>query len=180
MGKIIIGVFQDFMMALSTAPDLVRAGIRREEISAVAQPRPEQQIPESCTPVAGYLRSESEPKAVFGRVDAQLSGTATFVSSTGPLVVTGPLAAAIAAPSGGVGTGSFVGALTRLGILEREARAYDGALGEGHALVIVSTTDAMAVQVMEIFAHHHAAHISMRCPQPAKRTREQLASALSY
>jgi hypothetical protein len=167
-------------MALSTAPDLVRAGIRREQISAVAQRRPERQIPESSTPVAGYLRSESDAKAVFGRVDARLSGTATLVSSTGPLVVTGPLAAAIAVPSGGVGTGSFVGALTRLGILEREARAYDGALGEGHALVIVSTTDAKAVQVMEIFANHHAAHISMRCPQPAKRTREQQTSVLSY
>jgi hypothetical protein len=180
MGKIIIGVFQDFMMALSATPDLVRAGIRREQISAVAQRRTERPTPDSCPPVTGYLRSESEAKAVFARVDARLTDTATLVSSTGPLVVTGPLAAAIAAPSGGVGTGSFVGALTRLGILEREARAYDGALGEGHALIIVSTSDAMAVQVMEIFATHHAAHISMRCPQPVKRTREQLASALSY
>src|SRR5262249_51548529 len=92
----------------------------------------------------------------------------------------GPLAVALAAPSGGVGTGGVVSALRHLGVLEREARAYDGALREGHALVLVATTDAMAVQVMEIFATHDAAHISMRCPQPVNGARAQFVPAFGY
>jgi hypothetical protein len=74
---------------------------------------------------------------------------------------------------------NFVGILNSIGVLEREARAYEVAVREGRSLIIVRTTDVMAVQVMEIFQNHHAVHISMRSPQPVKNERAEFALAAS-
>ena len=67
MGKIIIGVFQDLIVALRTAPDLARAGIPRDHISTVAQHRTEPQTSDSCTAAARDLRSEGQAGAALGR-----------------------------------------------------------------------------------------------------------------
>ena len=180
MAKIVIGVFHDFMAVVNATQDLVRTGIPQEYISAVAQDRTGQHAPCPHTGATRDPRSENGV-SVSRRLDALLSGaTALAIPGTGFLVAAGPLANVIAGPPTDAVTGGFVGALSSIGVLEREARAYELALREGHSLIIVRITDVKAVQVMEIFQNHHAAHISMRSPQPVKSERAEFAPALSY
>jgi hypothetical protein len=180
MAKIVIGVFHDFRAMLNVMPDLVRAGIPREHISAVTQDRSGQYTHRSQASLTGDADIENGVD-VSGRFGALLSSTtALSIPGTGFLVAAGPLANAIAGPPADAVTGGFVGALNSIGVLEREARAYEVALREGHLLIIIKTTDVRAVQVMEIFQNHHAVHISMRSPQPVRGERAEFATASSY
>ncbi|HEV8713951.1 MAG TPA: DUF1269 domain-containing protein [Candidatus Binatia bacterium] len=163
MGKTVIGVFNDLAVALNTTPDLVRAGILREHISTVAQDKTGKYTQHSRASVD--LHTGSDSNTMLGGFGDSLTDTATLaIPGVGLLVVTGPLAAALAGTPIGAVTGGLVGALNGMGVPEREARAYEAELREGQSLIIVRTADVMAVQVMEILRNHHAVHISMRSP----------------
>src|SRR5262249_37448141 len=125
MAKIVIGVFHDFMTVLNVMPDLVQAGIPRKHISAIAQEKSAQYTHSSHTSLARDARMENGVDVSRG-LGVLLSDTvALSIPGIGFLVAVGPLAHAIAGPHADAITGGFVGALNSLGVLEREARAYE-------------------------------------------------------
>ena len=54
-----------------------------------------------------------------------------------PILLTGPLAAALISAAGGAAVAGLAGALVGLGIPEHEAKYYEGEVGSGRTLVTV-------------------------------------------
>jgi hypothetical protein len=64
------------------------------------------------------------------------------IPGIGPILVAGPIMAALAGAAVGGATGGLVGALVGMGIPEFEAKRYEGKLREGNILISVHTEDA--------------------------------------
>jgi hypothetical protein len=64
------------------------------------------------------------------------------IPGVGPLVVAGPIAAALAGAGIGAAAGGLVGALVGMGIPEYEAKLYEGKVREGNVLIAVHTDNS--------------------------------------
>jgi hypothetical protein len=97
--------------------------------------------------------------ATLGAVLAVGAGVLTVGFAGVPLVIAGPMAAAIAALAGGGAgaiTGGLLGALIGLGIPESNAKAYEAALREGGVVLGVTPhSDEEYGQITKLFEQHH-------------------------
>lgn len=166
VGKTIVGSFDTLEQARSAVESLTSSGFAPGDInligSAGVRHQGGQGIVEGGSTIgvdtaAGTMAVDSSPDetaapsaagtgAVTGGViggaaalAASLAGLA--IPGIGPLIAAGPIAMLLAGAGVGAAAGGVLGALTHMGVDEREARVYEEAVRRGHALVAVSVDD---------------------------------------
>jgi hypothetical protein len=80
---------------------------------------------------------------ILGGALGWLVGIGTVaIPGLGPFIAAGPLMAALSGAAAGAALGGVTGALIGMGILEYEAKQYEGKLREGNILISVHTEDS--------------------------------------
>jgi hypothetical protein len=169
MTQIVRGIFYTPADAERAVADLLAGGFPREKISVIAPGTPEAEH----VHVVGSGVEHAEDMAI-GAVGGGLLGGALgalvgmfviAIPGIGPLLVAGPLAAAISsagvsmvvgAGAGAVG-GGVLGALSWAGITHDEAHVYEEFLRRGGTLVMVQATNANRELATEILHRDGAA-----------------------
>jgi hypothetical protein len=177
MAKTVIGLFDSFDEAQRAVDDLLRFGVRRDDISLVA--RDEHGDMSRAREVGDTGAAES---AGAGAVGGSLVGGALgllvgtgllIIPGIGPVLAAGPLAAGIgtiAAAAGatalgaglGAAAGGLLGGLLGAGVPEDEAQAYVEGVRRGGTLLSVQAADVEADDVREIMIRNGAVDMGRR------------------
>ncbi|NTV63412.1 MAG: DUF1269 domain-containing protein [Oscillochloris sp.] len=169
MTQAVVGVFQTSADAEHAVADLLEKGFQREKISLIAPNSPHAEH----IHVAGSNVEHGEDMAigavggglVGGMLGALVGMIVIAIPGLGPVLVAGPIAAAIGgagvtmalgAGAGAVG-GGVLGALTWAGITKDEAHVYEDFLKEGKTLVMVQTSNEKRAQAVEVLHRDGAA-----------------------
>jgi len=140
-GKIVIGIFDDYQGAAKGIEALKEADFKAKDISILGSDKDDLRL------VAAELDLEARgaDKVVttcgaIGAVGGTLLGlTLLAIPGAGPLLVAGPLMAALSGAAAGGVIGVITGALIHFDVPEYEAQIYAGHLTEGKVLVAVHT-----------------------------------------
>jgi hypothetical protein len=183
MPKTVVALFDDFEDASTAVQDLVDTGFPKADISLIANDPSgdyETQVDMLRKSDAFERLDAAEGATVGAGVGAAIGGLgglliglgAFAIPGIGPVVAAGPLASALAGLVGagagaiaGGAAGSLLGALIDLGIPEEVAHEFAEGLRRGGHLVILSTSQEMSAQAVEILDHHGAVNIKERSQQ---------------
>jgi uncharacterized protein (TIGR02271 family) len=166
MAKTVVGLFDTSKQAHNALEDLVRSGFSRESISMVAS---EEEKGTGLT--EGEKRAKGAVKgagtgAAIGGVAGLAAGLASLaIPGIGPIIAAGPLASTLAGAGLGAVAGGLIGALTKMGVPEEEARHYAEGVRRGGTLLTVNTDDASAERAADIMTKHGAVDIDRRAAQ---------------
>jgi hypothetical protein len=127
MAKTVIGVFDAFSEAQHVLQDLLDHGFQQGEISLIAHQE----------------QAAAKPASEWAARTLSIPGI-------GPVLATGPVAAALAGISGGPAGDSLMKVLTDYGVPADETPWYTGGVRRGGTLVIVETDDAGAERAADI------------------------------
>lgn len=173
MTRTTVGLFDTFAQAQQAVHELTNNGVRRDDISIVAndargeygnEVSGETKVGE--TAVGGALGG-----GVLGGVLGLLVGIgALAIPGIGPVLAAGPLAAALGAAGAtavagagiGAASGGIIGALVGAGIPEDEAHIYAEGVRRGGALVTVSSDTVDAGTVQSVMQRNGAADVRAR------------------
>jgi uncharacterized protein (TIGR02271 family) len=134
----VVGVFADQAQAEQAVEALERAGFTDQQIGFV---RRGEKSP------TGEATSETlkkvAPGAIGGGVLGGIAGAAAslLIPGFGPAIAGGILAATLGGAAIGAAAGGLIGALTKLGVPEEEARYYQEEFEAGRTLVIVKAAN---------------------------------------
>ena len=130
-GRFTVGVFQDVEWAERGVDALRRAGLATESLSIIAKDSPQ---------VAALI------ERMLGAGAERLE-----TSATGPILVKGPLAAALQGPTRDLAKLGLSGTMRRVGYQSHDARIYEVLTARGGVLVAVHSepraADALAVML---------------------------------
>lgn len=136
----VFGIYPDRLAVEEGVEHLRRAGFRSTDISVLFAENmgTKDFAHEKNTKAPEGAASGAVAGGLAGGVLGLLTGLgALVIPGLGPLLVAGPIVAALAG-AGAVGTlGGVIGALVGMGIPEYEARRYEGRIREGGALLSV-------------------------------------------
>jgi uncharacterized protein (TIGR02271 family) len=131
MAKTVIGLFDAFSEAQRVLQDLLDNGFQRGDISLVAH------------------QGQSAPKPASEWAARTLS-----IPGLGPVLATGPAAAALASVSGGPAADGLITVLTDCGVPADEAHWYTEGVRQGGALVLLDTDDDDAGRAAELMRRY--------------------------
>jgi hypothetical protein len=135
---VVVGVFGDQDSAEQAIHQLHAGGFRYEDIGFVEptqfNPRVSPSEVQAIEPETG-ARVASGAIAGAGVGGLVAAGVAFLVPGFGPVVAGGILAAILGGAGLGAAAGGLIGALTRMGIPEEEARRYQDEVRAGNVLV---------------------------------------------
>ncbi len=164
MAKTVIGLYDDPTSAQDAVRELVNAGIKRDQISLMAND------------AKGELSGQMEPidpvedlgdgaakGAVLGGLGGLLVGLgALAIPGIGPILAAGPIAAALAGAGAGAVIGSVVGVLVDAGVSEDQAHAFAEGLRRGGTLVVAKTSDDEAQKTADVMNRYGAIDVEDR------------------
>jgi hypothetical protein len=157
-------MYEQLEVARHVVDDLVRAGFGRENISLIAADRENVYSPYVGRDIDGngvvigdeVRRTEPDSSeiaegagigALIGGLGGLLVGLGTLaIPGIGPIIVAGPILAAITGAGLGALTGGLVGALMELGIPDEQANIYAEAVRRGYHMVAVQTPESRVDQ----------------------------------
>jgi uncharacterized protein (TIGR02271 family) len=174
----VVGLFDSFDEAERAVRDIADSGVRREDISIVANDA-EGNFKNYRTTEGGTQAEEGAATGavgggVIGGVLGLLAGVgALAIPGIGPVIAAGPLAAAIGSAgagtligaAGGAATGGLVGGLIGLGIPDEDAHVYAEGIRRGGALVSVNTSDDRVDMIAGIMQRHGVVDIDERASE---------------
>ncbi|MBI5172266.1 MAG: hypothetical protein HY986_05225 [Candidatus Melainabacteria bacterium] len=151
----VISIIKTQEQAISIIDALKRAGFVNSDISMLMPDR-------SGVRDMGHEQHSKAPEgtstgagagALIGGALGWLAGLgALAIPGIGPLVVAGPIVAALTGVGIGATTGGITGGLIGLGIPEYEAKQYEGKIREGNILLSVHTEKPLEIKLAkEIF-----------------------------
>jgi uncharacterized protein (TIGR02271 family) len=151
MAKTVLGLFEQMAEAQHVLQDLVDHGFDRDDISLIAR----QERAAASEPVGAWTPRKFS------------------VSGLGPVLATGPLAAALADARGGPTATTLLDVLKGCGVPEDEAQWYYDGVHRGGALVAVETSDADANRAADLMrrAMQPPASTTGRAGMPAEASR---------
>src|SRR3954470_11631335 len=168
--KTIVGLFDHFSDAEATVRELERSGFDRGTISMVAS-ESARSATRTGTSTAGETAAEGAGTgAVIGGVTGGVAGLVASLAGlaipgVGPVLMAGPLVAALTGAGVGAVAGGLIGALTAAGVPDEHAQYYQEGVKRGGTLVAVSSSDADADRVMDIMNRHNPVDIEDRAAQ---------------
>jgi stress response protein YsnF len=181
MAKTIVALYDDLPTAEAVARALVESGIRREDISLMANDASGQQSGLGAADSAdtnGTSRSAASDTgtgatatgAAIGGAVGGLGGFlvglgALAIPGIGPVVAAGPLAAALIGAGAGAVAGGLIGALTNIGVPEEEAGLYAEGVRRGGALLALRTDEAEADRAIEVMERFDPVDIDTRASE---------------
>ncbi|HVF58015.1 MAG TPA: YsnF/AvaK domain-containing protein [Pyrinomonadaceae bacterium] len=175
MAKTIIGLFDNRAEAQKVVQELLEDGFRREDISIMSKGA--EGTGKGGDGKVEYVEEEGHEQiedmakgagtgALFGGLAGLLVGlTALAIPGLGPVVASGPLAAAIAGAGIGATAGGLISGLTRLGVPEEDANYFAEGVRRGGTLVSVNASDETANDAVAVMKHHGAVEIDKRAAQ---------------
>ncbi len=148
MTKHVTALFHNPNEAARAVEALIRAGVKREEISLFA----------GDAVLANHFGLADKSKApegattggIIGGALGLIAGAAVTATTAGVgILATGPILVGLAGLGAGGVVGGLVGGLVGLGIPEREAKYYDEQIRERDAILIGVTTDDLDTRKIE-------------------------------
>jgi hypothetical protein len=155
----VIGLFENFSEAQGAVERLSNAAFNRDRISLLGRDADHEQIRQATNEPTNRVSKGAGVGAVLGGAGALIAGMAgLMIPGIGALIAAGPIATALTSALGGAGLGAaaggVIGALTKMGVPEKDASLYENHLRQGMALVAVqadSDDDAdRAADIMEL------------------------------
>lgn len=173
MTQTIVGLFDTPNQANQVVQDLVSSGVRREDISIVANDmRGEHaQAVGDTSDTASAAGAGALSGGVLGGVLGLLVGIgALAIPGIGPVVAAGPLVAALGSAGAGtlIGagtgavTGGLLGALVGVGVPEEDAHVYTEGVRRGGTLVSVTARDDRAAAIADMMRRNGVVDITNR------------------
>ena len=141
MAKTIVGLYATFDVVRDVIHDLEDNGIRRDDISLVAD-NTRGQFEQYTREAHASLGAIADMVPGMGVIDTQDLG---IVLATGPMV--GVLS--------DVAAGGFKGALVSMGVPERDAERYTQGVFQGAVLLTIYCSEGMVDRVAGIVSRHH-------------------------
>ncbi len=169
MAKLIYCIVRDYPQASNIVSELRTSGFAKDDISVLMQDTKsmrELAHDREAKPVEARAAQGAATGAgaggILGGAMGWLAGLGTLaIPGAGPLIVAGPLMAALSGVAVGAAFGGVTGALVGLGLSEAEAKRYAGKVKSGSVLISVhSENDDDIARAREIFERAGAGDIS--------------------
>lgn len=148
---IVLALYDDATATATAARALREMGIPRERVSIVARSHDEAgALAEAVDASPGVEIEDSRPAAMLGELSAHfLAAMAVVMPGIGPIVADGPLAAELGEAAGHL-AGGLAKVLTRAGLAEAEAKAWEARIKAGALLLGAHTEAAWLTRVQDI------------------------------
>ncbi len=169
--KTVVGIFDSMNQAENAVRALESAGISRGDISVVANKNTsgsdETTGSETATTAgASHVATDAGIGAALGGVGGLLLAFAGLaVPGIGPILVAGPILAALGGAGIGAVAGGVIGALTEAGVPEDEAHYYAEGVRRGQVLVTVHTDESRADQARQVLDSSGAVDVESRASE---------------
>ena len=144
----IVGVFESLGQAQGAIAELSELGLPKESIGVVTLPAGK-----------NHLEKDSIIGAEIGAAGGLLAALAAVtVPGVGPVLVAGPILAALGGASVGALAGGLIGALTKAGLPQEQAHRYAESVGRGGVVVTVEASGEAAGRARRILGEKVAGH----------------------
>jgi uncharacterized protein (TIGR02271 family) len=178
MAKTIVALYDNFTTAEAVARALVESGFAREDISLMANDASgERGAAAGAGPESGNGRTTDDENgsgtmtgaaigSAVGGVGGLLVGLgALAIPGMGPVIAAGPLAAALIGAGAGAVAGGLIGALTEIGVPEREANLYAEGIRRGGVLLALRADETEAERAIEIMEQYDPVDVETRAAE---------------
>jgi len=160
MAKTIAALFDNRTDVYSAVQDLLDHGYPHD-ISVLTQDDTRTEVPLAIEETPSAVEEGVGMGAAFGGLSGLVIGlSALLVPGIGPVLVVGPLTAALMGAGLGAAAGGLMGALTEMGLPEEQVHSYNEGVQRGGILVTVTTTDDQVAYAAAILARHNAVDCS--------------------
>ena len=153
--QVVLALYDSQSAAAAALRELHSLGVAREDLSIVARSHDEEgELAREMDATPGAEIEDSRIAARLGELGGQLlAAIAIVMPGIGPIVAAGPLAADLGEVAGHV-AGGIVPMLTRAGVSEPDARAFEQAVEQGAILVGVHARAIRADAVRDTLMTH--------------------------
>lgn len=169
MAKTIVGMMENMRQAQEVVTDLRENRFDKDSINLIGSHLEEGTVETQDTKdikkkdaARGAATGAGAGAAIGGLAGFVAGLTALTIPGIGPLVAMGPLAATLAGGGVGAVAGGIVGALTKMGVPEKDAQYYHEGIRRGGVLVTVAAPDDRAEVAASIMEKHGAIDIDRR------------------
>jgi hypothetical protein len=169
VGFNIVAVYPDHPAAECAVRRLHEEGFALEDLSIVGRDFQTSEEPIGFVSLGDYARAGAKTGACFGGLFGLVVGAAFLVlPGLGPVVVAGPLAAAVVAAAegalAGTALGSLAGALVGYGVPKDRALKYETQVKGGKFLVLVRGTPEVIARARGLLSPDSAEQIDVYQP----------------
>jgi hypothetical protein len=176
MAKTVVGLFESFPKARTAVEELVSSGFDRARIGIIANKGEQTGATGGGSAGDGDAAARGAIKGagVGATAGGVVGGAGALIASLGaltipgfgPVLAAGPLVALLTGAgvgaAAGAAAGGLIGALTKAGVPEGEARVYEEGIRSGGTLVTVQAEDNDADRAAEILNRNGAQDIDAR------------------
>lgn len=162
----VVGIFATADQARSVVEELRRNGFPQSAISMIIR---SDGAGQQIEPVSHAMKDAEIGAAAGGISGALLGLAAAAVPGIGPVLVMGPLMAALGGAGIGAIAGGLIGELHKAGVPHEEARNYAETVRRGDAIVTVRADSAMAERARRIMDTRGAIDLDVRMASWRKR-----------
>jgi len=156
MAKTVVGFFDTYPEANRAQEELVRNGIRREDINIITNK-------ERYSEVKHEGASGTAVGASTGAVVGGAAGlVAAMIPGVGPVLAAGPLISGLVGAGAGAVAGGMMGALVDAGVPEEDAKLYEEGIRRGGTVLMVRADNNIAPQAAKIMNQAGAIDIRRR------------------
>ena len=169
VGSSIVAIYPDHAAAEHALRQLHEAGFAIGDLSIIGRDFQMSEEPVGFISAGDYAKAGAKAGASFGGLCGLLVGAAFLVlPGVGPVIVAGPLAAAVLAglegAIAGTALGSLAGALVGWGIPRDRALKYETHLNGGKFLVVVRGLPEVIDRARALLAPHAPEHLDVYDP----------------
>jgi len=169
MAKTIAALFDNRTDAYNAVQDMLDHDYPHDTISVLTHDDTRTEVPLAPAEMPSAVEEGVGIGAAYGGFSGLVIGlSALLVPGIGPVLVVGPLTAALMGAGLGAAAGGLMGALTEMGLPEEQAHYYNEGVQSGGMLVTVTTTDDQVAHAAAILARHNA----VDCSKPPEVWRE--------
>ena len=170
VGSNIVAVYPDHASAEEAIRQLHEAGFAMRDLSIIGRDFQMSEEPIGFISTGDYAKAGAETGAWFGGLFGLLVGAAFLIlPGVGPVVVAGPIAAALLAglegAIAGTALGSLAGALVGVGIPRDRALKYETQIRGGKFIVVARGVPEAIARARELIPHHDSEHIEVYDPE---------------
>jgi len=159
---LVLALFDDATAAAGAARLLRELGVPRERVSIVARTHDEEgELATAADASPGSEIEDSAPAARLGELGAHvLSAMALVMPGIGPIVADGPLAAGLGEAAGHL-AGGLARTLSRAGLSEADAAAWERRIHAGAFLLGAHTQNGLEHKVAEVMRQNGSMSVAV-------------------
>jgi hypothetical protein len=169
VGSSIVAVYPDHPAAEKAIQQLYDAGFAKGDLSIIGRDFQVKEEPVGFISPTDYAKAGAATGASFGGLFGLLVGVAVvLIPGVGPVIVAGPLAAALLAGMEGAIAGSalggLAGALVGWGVPKERALKYETQMEGGKFIVVVRGCPEVVERARNLLAHPTSEHLDIYEP----------------